>query len=630
LGGRRKTAARRKEQSCLLGRTGANETLALTVHNTGFLLDRLGADCHALQFLRELTQNAIEAILKTPDKTGDVVWDVDWPTYELGEGQPFKLCITDNGVGMTGDEMVQYINQLSSSAAVQSVDGNYGVGAKIAAATRNPAGLVYLSWKNGKGAMIHLWRDPKTGQYGLRQIPRPDGTYGHFAEIDDAVKPELIRDHGTVIVLHGMSVDADTMKAPPAAPSPSRWVAKYLNTRYFKFPPNVTVRAREGWEHPRDNKDLNTLRNLPGQAQYLDAHKQASGTVALTDASAHWWILKDEPALGSNSGYIESAGHIAALFKNELYDVGIARSGQARLQQFGILFGQRQVVIYIEPNGNGRGRVTTNTARTTLMVNGEPLPWTEWASDFRENVPDEIKDLMEEIASKSTGKDHGKSIRERLKTLMDLYKVSRYKPAPNGSLRIDDPTPTAGGQGVATTAGGGPGAAGGQIRTAKSSPVGGIYAAFLKKDGQPGTQVRPDLFPQVKWVSLAEGTREPMEIEDKAASYLQEQHMLKINADFRVFADMIEHFTVLYSKERGNTVAGVRDMIKDSVHDWYEQALVETVIGVQALKGSREWSVREITSALSDEALTSVVMQRYHPYNSVKRELGTKIAPLKK
>ena len=48
---------------------------------------------------------------------------------------------------MTGDELVRYINQLSSSLREQSMTGNYGVGAKIAAATRNHAGLVYMSWK---------------------------------------------------------------------------------------------------------------------------------------------------------------------------------------------------------------------------------------------------------------------------------------------------------------------------------------------------------------------------------------------------------------------------------------------------------------------------------------------------
>src|SRR5262245_38304979 len=109
----------------------SSSTLPLTVDNTGFLLDRLGEDCHALQFLRELTQNSIEAIQRTSEQKGEIAWDVDWISYDLGEHQAFKLSITDNGCGMTGEEMVKYINQLSSSVNRQSLDGNYGVGAKI-------------------------------------------------------------------------------------------------------------------------------------------------------------------------------------------------------------------------------------------------------------------------------------------------------------------------------------------------------------------------------------------------------------------------------------------------------------------------------------------------------------------
>jgi hypothetical protein len=198
--------------------TLAENTLPLLVHNVGFLLDRLGEDCHPLQFLRELTQNAIEAILKTNEKTGQIVWDVDWTSFDLGDRSAFKLSITDSGCGMSGTEMCQFINHLSSSGSIQSSDGNYGVGAKVAAATRNHAGLIYLSWTQGKGSMIHLWRNPDTKQYGLRQIERPDGSFAHWAELDDAVKPEIIGDHGTKIILFGNAAEQDTMTAPPRVP----------------------------------------------------------------------------------------------------------------------------------------------------------------------------------------------------------------------------------------------------------------------------------------------------------------------------------------------------------------------------------------------------------------------------
>ena len=82
--------------------------------------------------------------------------------------------------------------QLSSSITPQSHQGNFGIGAKIAAATRNHAGLIYLSWKDGQGAMIHLWRDPETGQYGLRQFQHPDGNFAHWLPIESSVKPEMI------------------------------------------------------------------------------------------------------------------------------------------------------------------------------------------------------------------------------------------------------------------------------------------------------------------------------------------------------------------------------------------------------------------------------------------------------
>jgi hypothetical protein len=234
---------------------------------------------------------------------------------------------------------------------------------------------------------------------------------------------------------------------------------------------------------------------------------------------------------------------------------------------------------------------------------------------------------MEEIASRATETDHSKSIRERLKAMLDLFKISRYRPTLNGPLQIGEPTPNSGGRLPRGDGGTGKG----ETRSSKVSgggAVGGIYSTFLKADGQLGRDARPDLFPRVLWISVKDGTREQGEIEDKAARYLEEQHMLKINADFRVFTDMIEYWVDTYSKERA-PISGLHEIVRDSVHNWYQQALTETIIGLQALRGSKEWPTNELHEAWSDSALSSVVMQRYHPFNSIKRELGTKIASLK-
>lgn len=594
-------------------------TRPMRVGNTSFMLDRLGEDCAPLQFLRELNQNAIEGNQRLPDKSGEVIWDVDWNTHTL-TGQ-FKLCVIDNGVGMTGEEMMQYINALSSSINVLSKTGNYGVGAKIAAAPRNKAGLIYLSWKDGIGYMIHLWRDPVTGQYGLRQLNLPDGGVGYWAYVQDDVKPALIDQHGTMVVLLGNDPEADTMTPPDGTPSPSRWITRYLNTRYFRFPENITIKAREGWQFPKNNTDSNVLRTLTGQKAYLDKHAEHSGKVSLTGAMAYWWILKDEDALTQNSGYVASSGHVAALYQDELYEMVSGRQGVARLQSFGVIFGHNRVVIYVEPENGSSRRLTSNTARTQLLINGELLPWTDWAAEFRDAIPRDISELVDRVAAAASGSDHKQTIKERLKAIADLFKFSRYRPTPKGKLLLEAENGVAGGKARKgqTTVDGGEKEPGG-----KGGRAGDIYSLFLSAKGIPGQEVALSREPTVQWVSAENGTRTPPDLEDRAAKYLPQQDMIQANADFRVFTDMIDRWCKLYSH-----VPGARDVVRDVVQEWFEQQLIEAVLGAQALRDARQWTFDEIQRLWSEEALTAAVLPRYHVDVAVKRALGAKLGTLK-
>lgn len=597
------------------------KTLAMTVANTGFMVDRLGQDCSQLQYLRELTQNAIEAILATRERKGEIVWDVNWDHYV--RTNVYKLCVIDTGCGMTGEEMVRYINALSSSVHVQSHEGNYGVGAKIAAATRNHAGLLYLSWKENVGSMIHLWRDPAIGEYGLRQLQLPHDQYGHWAHVDEAAKAgdEVhIGSHGTKVVLLGNDDSQDTMAAPAGAASPSRWIGRYLNTRYFRFPPGITVKAREGWTNPRADKDRNVLRTITGQQNYLEAHKQASGTVQVSGAIVHWWILKDELALTQNSGFVGSSGHTAALYGDELYETQTGRAGVARLQLFGAVFGYQRVVIYVEPLATASLQVTSNTARTQLLVNNEPLPWADWAAEFRSDLPKAIQELMEEIAAGSSAGNHTQAIRERLKQIRDLLRFSRYRPSPSGELLASAEGPSGARMGPQPER-----SSGKNTRGGGDNRGGNIYALFvLDEEGQPAEQLLGGVEPSVQWISSAEGTREQGYLEDRAARYLPEQNLLQINSDFRVFTDMIKRWTAFYA-----TAPGALGEITDVTHEWFEQSLIETVMGVAALKGSREWTDSDSRQALSEESLTAAVMPRYHVDVAIRRALGSKLGSIK-
>jgi hypothetical protein len=312
---------------------------------------------------------------------------------------------------------------------------------------------------------------------------------------------------------------------------------------------------------------------------------------------------------------------MAALFQDELYEMVTGRSGVARLQLFGIIFGYNRVVIYIEPAYEDERPVTSNTARTALLVNGEPLPWADWAAEFRQQIPAEIQAMMEEVSAGRVSSDHKQSIRDRLRQIRDLFRFSKYRLSPKGAYSVDPESVGSGGDPEEDpererTKHGRSGHGGGR--------TGNVYALFLLDGGIPATAVSPDNIPDVLWVSVQNGTREPTFLEDRAAKYLLEQNVLQINADFRGITDMVDRWHRQYSE-----TAGVRDAVEDVVHEWFEQALIETVLGVLALKDSKRWTSEDIGRALSEEALTSAVMSRYHIDLAVKRALGAKLGSLR-
>src|SRR4051812_13798643 len=97
-------------------------TKRMTVANIAFLLDRMAADTPPNQQIRELTQNALEAIkrrqLSGSTVEGLIKWDVDWEHYRR-TGR-YKLCIVDSGDGMTPEQMAQYLNSLAVQGANQT------------------------------------------------------------------------------------------------------------------------------------------------------------------------------------------------------------------------------------------------------------------------------------------------------------------------------------------------------------------------------------------------------------------------------------------------------------------------------------------------------------------------------
>jgi len=125
------------------------------------------ASARTFRGLRELTVNGLDAIAALgADTGGRVVWDLDWERFDASAGRVRKLSVIDTGTGMTAGQLRYYINQLAASGREQSLTGNFGVSAKVAAGSRNPHELEYRSWHGGEGSLVCFKRHPD-GRWGL-------------------------------------------------------------------------------------------------------------------------------------------------------------------------------------------------------------------------------------------------------------------------------------------------------------------------------------------------------------------------------------------------------------------------------------------------------------------------------
>ncbi|MEH6488241.1 ATP-binding protein [Hyphomonas oceanitis] len=579
-------------------------------HGLTALIQRLGRDCSPTQFVREFTMNSIEAVQRTKED-GRVLVDADWSLFDqLGT---HKVSFVDTGDGMTGEEMLAHLNNLSSSGGVNNDFENYGMGAKIAALTRNHLGIIYESWKDGVGSRIVIHFDEEERSYGIKPSLNDHGGSDWVILLDESVKPDIIQDHGTRVTLLGMTLEEDTMQPPPEARGGrENWVFQYLNTRFFDVPESVDLQARIGYYREKENTKHNYTRRVKGQRASLDANCDASGTVKISDAIVHWWIMSKER---SGHGREFLMGHTGCINQNELFDIAFGRANMA--PGFGVIFGKEDIVLYVEPIS---GYVQDTTRTRLVQEDGSSLPWSRWQDEFRQAMPEAIKKFMEARMGAAENESHSETIRERLKAIAKFFSISRYQANSSGSIFADPDSETRSktGSGAVNTSG-----SGGLRKTGGTAAAGALDTILLagkKEGGLRSEEVQPDKFPDVKWVSASDGTRADDELEDRAAEYLHRDNLIKANADFQGFTDIIKHFAEVYE-----SIPNSEAIIRNEVQEAFEQQLVEVVTGALSFRNRPKWNPDHFKAAVSEESLTTAVMSRYHIITAIKRSIGSKL-----
>lgn len=562
----------------------------LNVANSSFALERLAADCEPLQFLRELTQNSLEAL---GESRGVVRWEADTWSVEGRATAARKLSVHDTGCGMTGAEMVSRIGQLFSSGQRQALDGNFGIGAKISALPRNPHGLLYLSWRDGTGAKVLLRRQ---GEEWVIHDWGEGTLYDHIG-FDEAPPAIAHAGHGTLVTLLGAADDEDTVVKPEGSRlAATTWLPKYLNSRYFRIPAGAKVTA------PRENAAAQ--RSVTGQQSALDRLAQHRGTVNLgwNGVRAHWWILA-ENASKKDGSYWNLGGHVGFVLNDEIYETTApGNSSYSRLRSCGVSFGYQRVVIYFEAPAALHGRLLADTSRSRLRLDHQEVPWPELEEAFAAQLPADLKTFAEQSAPQRSSLDLKEALDKRLAPVLLALGLQRYRKDPNGDERADTSGTLGGGnpgtRSETQPSGGTPGTKGG-AGGSSDHPGGGPGGEAARKVGHL-------TYPEVTWLREADGTRPDDELSDRGASWDRRANRILVNGDFRGITGLEAHWA-----ERLEGIAGAEELIRTTLETEIDLALIEAVLSVQLLQTNKAmWKGEDRDAALSDEALTLVVMQR--------------------
>lgn len=629
-------------------------TQRMRVANEAFLLDRLAADAPRLQLYRELTQNAIEAIHRRrgegDESPGHIRWDIDWLGVRNGK---FKLSITDNGDGMSAEEMQRYLNNLAVQGANQdqSLTGNFGVGAKVTALFHNKDGLVYLSWRDGVGNSVWLHRDEEEEVYGLKLLDDARGVPTYVRPMSDSAKPSIVDQSGTKVVLLGNHPDDETWKPEGivGGRGATNWLYKYLNTRYFTIPDGIRIQVRnlrsnpDQWplEEPPSSDSTFNFETIRGMKAILDKQvedakpdaQRAAGMVRLNEVNVHWWLFEDRAVVDKNiNPRAMPPGHIGIIFQDELYTVRTGNGARKLMALFGILYGSDSIVLYVEPRESA-GSVHADTTRSRVIVNGADADsadlWARWGDEFRDAMPSEIKLFMERLLSADTDDsrlERRERILERLQRIRELLNPSRYRRSAHGRQNA-----------INSVTGGNPASddAGEAKGSARAGRPGGRsaddYLAQLAVEmGEPAEPVKPrPAPPDTRWISTANGLRGLGELEDRAADIPGDPvkgPVIRLNEDFRGFTDLFAFFVREHNADGDDYLTSrVRDVVKE----WVETQALEIVLAVRGLHGNSFWTSEQLEKALSPEALTTALMGRYFVIERVRRVLRSELGKVR-
>ena len=412
----------------------------LSIHDKKFLINRLIQQAPTGTLIREFFKNADESAALAPEGNRRI------EIYPVEIDGVKKLAFWNTGIGMDAAELKRATDLSSSINKEMSLDGNFGIGAKVSGLTMSTEGIRYRSCKVGVVHEVTIGYDEEEGTYVRFAAELPDGSQETVYEVTEAVRHEgkdLSYDW-TEVVLFGESEDHDTVAEPlkKGKKADRSYVPTAIFRRFASFSTGVEVRIDVamtkggGREETGRSRRLKTLNEVLDQ---LPRHETVWDDVdgigiryvhdPKHDNSSHTLSARANPATGSTT-------FCALVYKGERYDFKTTKAWSSAAPNFGIPFGSKVLTVEILiPDGLAlpnqyRDRLTWPEDRSEMT-----------AEDFnfyvRELMPDWVKEVIRAESPEAT--DNLDDLQKDLQKLLDEFRIPTTARRP---LRSPEAEPT--------------------------------------------------------------------------------------------------------------------------------------------------------------------------------------------
>lgn len=593
-----------------------NKITPLTIGDVDFTVSRQIEQCPKTMMLRELVMNAVEAAAKAPE--GKRVVDIKGKAVaECGGAR--KLAIWNTGPGLSSAQLDHICDLAASLGKDMALEGNFGMGAKVASLPSNTLGMRYRSCRDGVVSQVILGK--REGVYGKLWVPVEDDAFEEVVDVSEQVRGEReyrLDEDWTEVVLFGNRVEQDTVADPyDGDPKQDRqWITTSLYHRFYELPPGVEIYFHEG-THPRDGR--RQFKTIPDRA---DAFGQVETVDAGEGVRIHYLYDPHYQETGHNksiSGSLTSSVSTAGIvFRGEMYDVRKGRKWAGDAPAFGIPFGARHISVHVELPDSFPVRHEPYR-RFVQLTGGEQrqVVVEDFADAVFRNRPAWLIEIINSLAPKSSASTE--DLRKELQDLLNelRIKTKSARETPEGLHLVD--------QG---------GARGARVEHDDGNRGDSDKTSISPTDliFNPGGAKRADISKNLERAPEIIPLRDSAEVADKgitgkAARYVRETNTLFVNLIYSAVAAAQEDLCLRYATYEDP------EIVRELSRHWAERLVMGrvgyAVVYAQAKQLVREWSPDDVKKSLEPESLSLAADGWRDAVSTAYRSMSTRLGAAK-